>query len=340
LKFSGKIGAKANFSDAAEKTEQNRLVPMKSEEKALARILFHNKVLNADGQAFETLFTAIISKKYPDFVQVKPQGSIGDKKNDGYSKANGVFFQVYAPEDAKESEGKAVEKIKTDFDGLKTYWNSFCAVKEFYFVLNDKFKGTFPTIEKDLADIKIQHNLEECTCFLARHLEDALFVLADDEIIAIVGFIPNPENITKLDYSIVNQVLAHIMANKKHLEPAQLLTAPDFDQKIQFNGLGQAVGALLKTSSYHAGLVEDYFSLNSNFARQEVRNKLNEIYINKKQIDFGIIQVPMARSDLVFFEILKTCTPNSNEQTQNAALVLMSYFFESCDIFEDPKGKR
>ena len=313
---------------------------MKSQEKALARILFHNKVLSADGQAYEALFTAIICKKYPDFVQVKPQGSIGDKKNDGYSKANGVFFQVYAPEDAKESEGKAVEKIKTDFQGLKTYWNSFCAVKEFYFVLNDKFKGTFPTIEKDLADIKKQHNLNECGCFLAKHLEDALFVLADDEIIAIVGFIPNPENITKLDYSIVNEVLAHIMAHRRHLEPAQLLTAPDFEEKIQFNGLGHAVGSLLKTSSFHAGLVEDYFSMNSEFARQEVRNTLNEIYTDKKQIDFGAVQAPMTKSDLVFFEILKASTPNSSEQTQNAALVLMSYFFESCDIFEDPNGKK
>jgi hypothetical protein len=311
---------------------------MTVEEKALARIMFHNKVLHSDGQAFENLFTSIIGKKYPDFVQIKPQGPLGDKKNDGYSKANGIFFQVFAPEDARESEAEAVSKVKDSFTGIKAYWDSFCPVKQFFFVLNDKFKGSFPTIEKDLAEIKAAHSLSVCEIFLSKHLEDSLFQLSDDEILSIVGFIPAPEKIQKLDYSIMTEVLTHVMKHKKQLVPDQILSAPDFDEKIRFNGLGKEVGALLTTASYHAGLVDEYFSLNSDFAKQSVRNTLNELYINKAKLDFGTLSLTKNKSDQVFFEILKSTTPAQTEPAQNSALVLMAYFFESCDIFEEPRG--
>jgi hypothetical protein len=310
---------------------------MDAHEKALARILFQHKIYAADGQAFEHLFTAIMGNVYPDFLQVKPQGPIGDRKNDGYSKSRGLFFQVFAPENLILSEAEAVKKAKNDFDGLKKYWNSFCPVKRFFFVMNDKYKGTFPTIESDLAEIKTKHNLEECGTLLAKHLEDALFGLNDDKIISIVGFLPHPEKLQQLDYSVMNEVIGHVMAQKQQVTPVQILAAPDFDEKIKFNGLGRQVGAMLTSGSFHAGLVERYFSLNSNFAKQEIRNLLSQIYQQGLTRNADGVSPGVNKSDMVFFDVLATIVPNKTEAAQDAAIVLMAYFFESCDIFEDPK---
>jgi hypothetical protein len=310
---------------------------MDAQEKALARVLFRNKIYASDGQAFEDLFTAVMGKVYPDFLQVKPQGPIGDKKNDGYSKSNGLFFQVFAPEDLSLSESEALGKAKTAFDGLKAYWGSFCPVKKFFFVMNDKYKGTFPTIEADLAEIKTKHSLEECGAFLAKNLEDACMGLKDDEIFAIVGFLPRPEKISQLDYSVMNEVIGHVMEHKGQVSATQALSAPDFDEKIKFNRLGREVAAILTSGSFHAGVVERYFSLNSNFAKQEVRDLLNQIYqgalaSGAKKVGRGI-----NASDLVFFDVLQAIVPNNTEAAQGAAVVLMAHFFESCDIFEDPQ---
>ena len=59
---------------------------MNPQEKSLARQLFQNKLLKADGQAFEDIFTAIMNYAEPDFQQINPWGNIGDRKNDGYIK--------------------------------------------------------------------------------------------------------------------------------------------------------------------------------------------------------------------------------------------------------------
>ena len=129
---------------------------MNSQEKALARQLFQNKIFRADGQVFEDIFTAIMNYAEADFRSIKPWGNIGDRKNDGYIKNKGKFYQVYAPEDIRKSYTDAVNKLKTDFDGLKSHWNS---VNEFYVVINDKYKGVNADCEQTIQEIKEKHHL-------------------------------------------------------------------------------------------------------------------------------------------------------------------------------------
>jgi len=126
------------------------------QEKTIARHLFQNKIFKADGQIFEELFSAIMNYAETDFQQIKPWGDIGDRKNDGYIKTKGIFYQVYAPEDIRKSYPNVVSKLKDDFDGLKAQWPH---VNEFYFVVNDKYKGVNADCEKTIQVIKISHNL-------------------------------------------------------------------------------------------------------------------------------------------------------------------------------------
>ena len=76
---------------------------MTKNQKAKARIFFENRILKADKQAFEDLFTEIMNYKEADFRSIKPWGNIGDRKNDGYIRSRGIFYQVYASEDIRKS---------------------------------------------------------------------------------------------------------------------------------------------------------------------------------------------------------------------------------------------
>jgi hypothetical protein len=68
---------------------------MNSQEKTILRMMFQNKIYKSDGQSFEDLFTSIMNYAEKDFQSIKPWGNIGDRKNDGYIKRTGTYYQVF-----------------------------------------------------------------------------------------------------------------------------------------------------------------------------------------------------------------------------------------------------
>ena len=88
---------KSKPANAVSRETNREKEKMTRDEKYMLRAIFQNKIYKADGQKFEDLFTDIIKYAEPGFQQIKPYGNVGDKKNDGYIKSKGIYFQVYGP---------------------------------------------------------------------------------------------------------------------------------------------------------------------------------------------------------------------------------------------------
>lgn len=317
---------------------------MNTQEKFIARLMFRNKVLAADGQQFENLFVSIMGYARQDFRAIKPQGKIGDRKNDGCEPTVGRYYQVYAPEDATTKETNSVKKLEADFAGLKKYWTDLysAGIQEFFFVLNDRYKGAYPTTHKALSDLKKNHSLQKADVFACKDLERVTFdELGDDQVQVVVGFIPDFSMVVKVDYQILTEVVAHILENIPDKAVPGKLISPEFETKLTFNELS-AAAPYLKAGSYQSSSVELFFDRNVDFARQAVRQSLNDMYIAAAQE--GFIADPMiglTAQDQMYFYILSSATPlvgrDKLAATQRAVQVLLAYFFESCDIFEEPK---
>lgn len=300
---------------------------MTIEEKSLARILLENKIHKCNGQSFEDLFTEIMSYVDHDFRKIKAWGNIGDRKNDGYIESKGIYYQVYAPEDITLKYPELVSKLKQDFEGLKDQWNP---IKEFYFVVNDKFKGVNADSEKVLKQLSTIHNLDKSGFFTADNLMQKVFSLETDEIVKIVGFLPNINNISKLDFSALNQVIPHIM--KIPLNSIQEeIKRPNWDEKIKFNQLSKNTEFLLNQGSFLLGSLNNYLSNNA-FLAQELQMHMSSIYDKAKEL----LNHPNMSNENVFWEIVNMCLPENELSYQSAVIVIMSKYFESCDIFEEP----
>jgi hypothetical protein len=317
---------------------------MNTQEKVIARVMFKNKVLMADGQQFENIFVTIMGYARPNFRAIRPQGQIGDRKNDGCEPTAGRYYQVYAPEDASTKESTSVKKLETDFAGLKAYWSGLYAagIQEFFFVLNDRYKGAFPTTHKALSDIQKNHSIKKADVFACKDLERVVFdELGDDQVQVVVGFIPDVSMIVKVDYQILTEVVAHILENIPNKAVPGKLISPEFETKLTFNELS-AAAPYLKAGSYQSNAVESFFERNVDFARQAVRQSLNDMYMDAAQEGFiADPAIGLTAQDQMYFHILSNATPLVSKgqlvAAQRAVQVLLAYFFESCDIFEEPK---
>ena len=124
---------------------------MTKEERYISILQFRCKVLQSSGNSYEELFTCVMQQANPNFIQVKPQGRWGDKKNDGFDPTTGTFYQIYAPEDLSSTEDNAINKLNEDFTGLKAFWPQVgYNVQHFFYALNDRFKGVPPAVLKNV----------------------------------------------------------------------------------------------------------------------------------------------------------------------------------------------
>jgi hypothetical protein len=312
------LSVKTDFKETISRKEN-----LTSDEKYIIRLIFKSKIYEADGQKFEDIFTDIMRYAEPDFQQIKPYGRSGDMKNDGYIKSKGIYFQVYGPEDIANSVSYAKRKLKKDFSGLLQKWKS---INEFYFIINDKFKGIPPDLEIETNKIITENGLKGGVKGAA-YLERLLFSLKDDQIQTITGHIPDPSRMRSLDYSILNEVIAYIMEMSLAKAISPDIKLPDWDKKIKFNGLSQPVAGLLNSGSVQIASLTEYLNNQGNFLAEDLRNKINEIYVSEKKNFIG---------DALFWKIVNIASPKEKQAYQSAVIVIMAKYFESCDIFEPP----
>lgn len=298
----------------------------------IARRLFQLEVYKRNGQDYENLFSKIMRLHNVEFIQIKPQGQYGDRKNDGFIKSTGQYYQVYAPENSQHKEKETIEKLATDFNGLYAYWNATVTpVKEFNFVLNDKYQGTYPSLHPELTKIETNHTGVKCKPFLSQHLEDVFLQLPHNHIEDILGKIPSAEDIS-LNVSILNEVVEYLIGLKDGGLPEKFPANPNFEEKIVFNSLSSHVATFLRYGSYQDGSLKEYFKLNSTFAKDDLKNTFSQLYQN------AVKEIPDSadKNDLVFFDIVKKAYPAAGKIYQDAVFVLMAYFFSYYDIFEEP----
>jgi len=312
-------------------------VPLTPEQQAIADKVLECRVLRCTGQVYEDFFVDVMTLRDGDFRPVKPQGPLGDKKNDGFCGNQGKYFQVYAPEDISQKITDAVDKLEADFAGLHAYWNTLSPVKEFYYVLNDRFKGTYPTIEAALLKLKKKHGLAECRPFLNSDLMRIIGELSDRNLIKIVGQLPSPKDISDLDFSVFTDVLSHVIEHGNLVTPGAILRVPDFKEKLRLNRISDPVASLITAANLQSGAVDSFFSSHGTFSKTAVRDKLAEIYetcfqaTNTQGVGHG------EPGDVIFFSLLEKVTPMPiSKHGQDAAIVLLAYFFETCDIYKDP----
>ncbi|MDR3043780.1 MAG: hypothetical protein LBU75_05890 [Desulfovibrio sp.] len=286
---------------------------------------FETAFLRAKAGEFQTFFERLMGLAYKaDFMPCRPWGKQGDRKNDGYLKSERRLFQVYAPNEMSSSKAKA--KICEDFEGAKQHWKEY--FDRWVFVHNAS-DGLPPHVQDLLLGLeKVNINIAIDTWSL-EELRLIFRKLTADDKATWFGLAPTEETKLRLGFDELRIVLENIAT----------LTAPLRTEvkdvpagKIQANALSDATERLLRAGMTKSQLVADFFS---QWHDETFGERLAKSFKDKYQ------QLRNAHTPNQTFAELQSWAGGSQRGTpehEMAVLTVMAYYFERCDIFEEPRG--
>jgi hypothetical protein len=149
-------------------------------DKSFLRETFKFKWHFSTGYEFQNLFAQVMRNVYGhDFQAVRPYGRRGDKKCDGYLRSRKMVFQCYAPASMKEAT--VLAKIKEDFVGAKTHWES--GMETWCFVHNGSaLTANVVQLMEELRHANPTIDIREWTWADAREQFDSLSASAANDI--------------------------------------------------------------------------------------------------------------------------------------------------------------
>lgn len=295
--------------------------------KAFYEARFENAFLRAKGDEFQTFFERLMGLAYrADFMACRPWGKQGDHKNDGFLKSERRLFQVYAPNEMKATD--AIAKIKEDFEGARAYWGTHF---DHWVFAHNAVDGLPPHVQKTLLEFEAKYpgirlepwGLDEFRLPFRR--------IGSEDLQSWLGAAPSEETKAHLGFQDLRVVLETIA---DHAEPSAGSVKDVPMGKIEANALSASIATLLKAGMTKAPLVEAFFE-------QFHDASLGERIANAFKVKYRTLR--------------ETNTPNAifNElqrwaggyvlgapEHQLAVLTVIAYYFERCDIFEEPRGSQ
>ncbi len=284
---------------------------------------FENAFLRAKGSAFQDFFEKLMGLAYKaDFMACRPWGNRGDRKNDGFLKSEKRLFQVYAPNEMNET--KTISKIQEDFEGAKSYWG-----KHFdkWVFIHNAVDGLPPHVHKVLLDFEKENPGITLEPWGLEELRVVFRLLTPKDMQSWFGYAPTAETKAGLGFKDLQVVLENL-ADQSAPSIQAVRDVPR--RKIEANALSESVATLLKEGMSKAPLVEDFFRQWHDATLGERTAKSFRAKYESLREDFTPNQV---------FNELQTWSGGADRGTPEhelAVLTVMAYYFERCDIFEEP----
>ena len=284
---------------------------------------FRVAFLSLKGTAFQDWFVRLAGHAFgADFEEVRPYGRYGDLKCDGRRVSTKSVFQCYGPDAMKEAD--LIAKVDEDFHGARGHWNADMA--EWVFVHNDG-RGLPPNAVQHIDGLRNAY----APLAIATWSEPELFKLAMGlELSALQALFGPAASIAIVDRLVMADLVPIIEAlQRQDPNVGDPPLTPPSAEKLEKNALSEESGLLLRIGRRKSGLVETFF-------RKSPRPDLGERIAEAFRTRYAELKALDLPADTIFKHLQDYAGMNGEPKRQGAALAVLAYFFDSCDIFEDP----
>lgn len=259
--------------------------------------------------------------------------------------ADNHYYQLYAPLDPKEKAGIAATKLAKDFAMLYKQWGGKLGrgIAKYTFAYNEKYEGAPKDIGLALNQLRSEHPKIAFAHYGCPDLETDFMHLQDSERDRVLGgAVPDPERVAALDYSVLREVIRHIVSADIAESESRIDLPPELDEKIKLNNISRVHAIRIQHGALPSGRIDKYFEDNSPFVLDELRDHVVGVYEAAKK---AIVAVPPPAGysivDAVFGLFRKSLFPKfATAPTATAVDAVIGYFFEACDVFDPKPGAK
>lgn len=207
--------------------------------------------------------------------------------------------------------------------------------------MNDRFKGIPAPVSAALLQLKQDKNLHHSGAIGSHDLMKIFMSLPEDQRQDLVGCIP-PEIPSFVDARSVGELLRYLSKNSEGSLNFLSETAPDFIEKIKFNGLSKRIASRLESNSYQVHVIDEFLDSIDEGFRQTIANEVKGIYDESK---LAVSEFEQEFADLRYFWMVdKLIPPSVRKNTQQMSVfrmsseIVLAKYFETCDVYEHPSN--
>lgn len=275
------------------------------------------------GMDFQDWFVQLAGFAFgSDFEAVRAYGPQGDFKCDGRRRSTGTVFQCYAPDVLHVA--RTIRKIDEDFHDAVANWPD---IAEWVFVHNDT-RGLPPAVIQHLDTLRSAHPQVTISIWGEVQLHGLKEMLDLPAMEAIFGSAPSSSDLETLIMDDLPPVIDQLQRTDP--PPGQVPLTPPSPHKLARNELSEEAAALLTVGRRKETLVNSYFR---NHPQPDLGEKIAESF----RRTYAHLRDQGRSPDSIFAYLQQYAGSGGEPKRQGAALAVLSYFFERCDIFEDPE---
>ena len=274
------------------------------------------------GSEFQDWFVEVMAHAFgADFEPVRSYGPKGDFKCDGRHMGLGRIYQCYAPYNLKDTE--TIRKVDEDLHGALVHWKSF--IRSWCFVHND-VRNLPPTVVQHLDGLRAKHPDITIEVWGEAALRDIVMAMPLDKLTLVFGPAPTTLLFDKLGFEDLKPVIDALA--QREPDPATVPLAPPSAQKLERNALSPDVANFLRIGRRKEPLVAEFIH---KMVWPDTPERIAEAMRTRYQ-NLKALELP---ADAIFGHLQDFVGMTGEPKRRAAALAVLSYFFERCDIFED-----
>lgn len=292
-----------------------------------AQAKFRSMVEDSTGNEFEKLFHRLMELSHPSYMPIRTYGNIGDLGGDGLCPGCRTLYACYAPETLRVSEVR--DKFFGDLTSAMTQRPE--QFDTFVFVHNDQ-RGMHPIVSGLIAQQQQALNSVVLQQMGPRKL---WYEALELNLGRMEALLQEPIPIHEVRYGVgmadLEPLLQHLAETRPQHAPAEEIPLPT-PFKADYNKLSDRAQQVLQTARPYIYQVGQYYQGIISHTEQDEVAAGFATYYRQMRKDYG------DHPDEILWQMQRYVLGQEHPRWEraDAADVVVTFFFEQCDIFEIP----